>query len=141
MSWEMEEGAELSEGDVLAQVETDKAVMDMETPREGYLAKILVAAGTKDIALGTVGGVGCRACLHGCVCLCVWACLLVCGCSCICKLLTYCCCCLYNIVIHWLGMPVSILMLYSSIPFFILILIVTAGVCSGRTPTPPPPLP
>lgn len=39
---------------MLAQVETDKATMDMETPREGYLAKILVPGGTKDIPLGTV---------------------------------------------------------------------------------------
>ena len=58
-SWEMEEGAAVSEGDVLAQVETDKATMDMETPREGYLAKILVPAGTKDIPLGSVS-LGCR---------------------------------------------------------------------------------
>jgi len=57
----MEEGATVSEGDILAQVETDKATMDMETPREGYLAKILVPAGTKDIPLGTVSlGYGCR---------------------------------------------------------------------------------
>lgn len=48
-SWEMEEGAEVSEGDVLAQVETDKAVMDMETPREGYLAKILLPTGRSKI--------------------------------------------------------------------------------------------
>ncbi len=54
MSWDKEEGEELVEGDVLAQIETDKATMDMETPREGYLAKILVSAGSKDIPLGKV---------------------------------------------------------------------------------------
>ena len=54
VSWDVEEGAELAEGDVLAQIETDKAVMDMETPREGFLAKILLPAGTKNIALETV---------------------------------------------------------------------------------------
>ena len=56
VSWEKEEGEELMEGDIIAQIETDKATMDMETPREGYLAKILLPAGTKDIALGKVGG-------------------------------------------------------------------------------------
>lgn len=54
MSWEKEEGDELIEGDILAQIETDKATMDMETPREGYLARILLPAGTKDIPLGKV---------------------------------------------------------------------------------------
>lgn len=54
VSWEKEEGEELIEGDILAQIETDKATMDMETPREGYLAKILLPAGTKDIPLGKV---------------------------------------------------------------------------------------
>ena len=47
-------GDKLEDGDIIAQVETDKAVMDMETPGEGYLAKILVPAGTKDIPLGKV---------------------------------------------------------------------------------------
>ncbi len=54
VSWDKEEGEELMEGDVLAQIETDKATMDMETPREGYLAKILLPAGSKDIPLGKV---------------------------------------------------------------------------------------
>ena len=36
------------------QVETDKATMDMETPGEGYVAKILVEAGIKDLPLGKV---------------------------------------------------------------------------------------
>lgn len=54
MSWEKEEGEELMDGEVLAQIETDKATMDMETPKEGYLAKIILPAGTKDIPLGKV---------------------------------------------------------------------------------------
>ena len=52
--WMKKEGEHLSEGDVLAQIETDKAVMDFETPEEGYLAKILVPEGIKDIPIGTV---------------------------------------------------------------------------------------
>ena len=54
--WVAQEGAHLSEGDVLLQIETDKATMDFETPEEGYLAKILVPAGTKDVPLGQVCG-------------------------------------------------------------------------------------
>lgn len=54
VSWEKAEGEEIEDGDVLAQVETDKATMDMEAPRAGYLAKIIMPAGSKDIALGKV---------------------------------------------------------------------------------------
>lgn len=41
-------------GDVLCQIETDKATMDFETPEEGYLAKILLPEGSKNIPLGKV---------------------------------------------------------------------------------------
>lgn len=36
----------------MAEIETDKATMGFETPEEGYLAKIFVAAGTKDVPIG-----------------------------------------------------------------------------------------
>lgn len=39
-------------GDLLAEIETDKATMGFETPEEGYLAKILYTAGSKDIPIG-----------------------------------------------------------------------------------------
>ena len=54
LSWEKEEGEEITDGDVLAQVETDKATMDMDSAMSGYMAKIVVPAGTKDIPLGKV---------------------------------------------------------------------------------------
>jgi pyruvate dehydrogenase E2 component (dihydrolipoamide acetyltransferase) len=54
VSWEKNEGDEIMDGDVLAQVETDKATMDMDSATEGYMAKIVVPAGTKDIPLGKV---------------------------------------------------------------------------------------
>ena len=54
VSWEKEEGQRLNEGDVLAMIETDKATMEMETPDEGYLAKILVPGGTKDVPVKEV---------------------------------------------------------------------------------------
>lgn len=44
-------------GDVIASVETDKAVVDFEVNEEGYLAKILCPAGSKDINLGTVSSI------------------------------------------------------------------------------------
>lgn len=39
-------------GDVFCEIETDKATLDMEVMDEGYLAKIIVPAGSKDIAVG-----------------------------------------------------------------------------------------
>lgn len=53
-SWMKSEGDELKEGDVLAQIETDKAVMDFETPEEGFLAKVLISAGSRDVPIGTL---------------------------------------------------------------------------------------
>lgn len=52
VSWEKKEGNRLGEGDLLCEIETDKATMGFETPEEGYLAKILIPAGTKDVPLG-----------------------------------------------------------------------------------------
>lgn len=52
VSWDKKEGDQLSEGDLLAEIETDKATMAFETPEEGYLAKILIQAGTKGVPLG-----------------------------------------------------------------------------------------
>ncbi|XP_076338805.1 dihydrolipoyllysine-residue acetyltransferase component of pyruvate dehydrogenase complex, mitochondrial-like [Tachypleus tridentatus] len=52
VSWERKEGDQLNEGDLLAEIETDKATMGFETPEEGYLAKILVPVGSKDVPIG-----------------------------------------------------------------------------------------
>lgn len=54
ISWEKKEGDKLNEGDLLAEIETDKATMGFETPEEGYLAKVLVPAGSKDVPIGQV---------------------------------------------------------------------------------------
>lgn len=48
-------GDKLNEGDLLAEIETDKATMGFETPEEGYLAKILIPAGSKEVPIGKVG--------------------------------------------------------------------------------------
>lgn len=42
----------MTTGDLLAEIETDKATMGFETPEEGYLAKIIVQAGQKDVPIG-----------------------------------------------------------------------------------------
>ncbi|XP_066593341.1 dihydrolipoyllysine-residue acetyltransferase component of pyruvate dehydrogenase complex, mitochondrial [Prorops nasuta] len=52
VSWQKKEGDKLNEGDLLAEIETDKATMGFETPEEGYLAKIIVPAGTKNVSIG-----------------------------------------------------------------------------------------
>lgn len=53
VSWSKNEGDEVSEGDLLAEIETDKATMSFEASESGYLAKILAPSGTKDIPVGT----------------------------------------------------------------------------------------
>ncbi|VEL07064.1 unnamed protein product [Protopolystoma xenopodis] len=45
---------QISEGDLMAEIETDKATIAMDSPEEGFIAKILVAAGTRDIPVGMV---------------------------------------------------------------------------------------
>ncbi|KAE9553063.1 hypothetical protein FO519_003743 [Halicephalobus sp. NKZ332] len=52
VSWQKKEGDQLSEGDLLCEIETDKATMGFETPEEGYLAKILLHEGAKDVPIG-----------------------------------------------------------------------------------------
>ncbi|TKR69711.1 hypothetical protein L596_021831 [Steinernema carpocapsae] len=52
VSWQKKEGDQLCEGDLLCEIETDKATMGFETPEEGYLAKIVVPEGAKDVAIG-----------------------------------------------------------------------------------------
>ena len=53
-SWAKQEGDHILEGDLIAEIETDKATMGLEASDEGYLAKILIPEKTKDIPLQTV---------------------------------------------------------------------------------------
>jgi len=41
-------------GDILAELETDKATLGFEAGDEGYLAKILIPGGSKDVPVGKV---------------------------------------------------------------------------------------
>ena len=52
--WAKAEGDHILEGDLIAEIETDKATMGLEASDEGYLAKILIPEKTKDIPLQTV---------------------------------------------------------------------------------------
>lgn len=51
-AWNKKVGDEIQPGDVLVEIETDKAQMDFECQEEGFLAKVLVDTGAKDVAVG-----------------------------------------------------------------------------------------
>jgi len=53
VKWHVDEGAEVASGDVIAEIETDKAVMEIEAIDEGVLSKILVAEGTEGVKVNT----------------------------------------------------------------------------------------
>jgi pyruvate dehydrogenase E2 component (dihydrolipoamide acetyltransferase) len=52
--WLKKEGDAVKSGDVLAEIETDKATMEYEAVDEGTLAKIVVPEGTQDVAVNSV---------------------------------------------------------------------------------------
>src|SRR5882724_2634665 len=51
--WMKSEGDKVKAGDVIAEIETDKATMEVEAVDEGTLGKILVPEGTTDVAVNT----------------------------------------------------------------------------------------
>lgn len=56
-TWKVKEGDEFSAGDVLLEIETDKASMDVEAQEDGIMVKILQADGSKGVQVGTRIGV------------------------------------------------------------------------------------
>ena len=52
--WHVKAGDAVSAGDVIAEIETDKAQMDFEFQEDGVIAKILRDSGEKDVAVGSV---------------------------------------------------------------------------------------
>jgi pyruvate dehydrogenase E2 component (dihydrolipoamide acetyltransferase) len=52
--WLKKEGDKVKSGDVLAEIETDKATMEIEAIDEGTLGKILIAEGTDDVLVNTL---------------------------------------------------------------------------------------
>jgi len=55
--WLKKEGDEVKSGDVLAEIETDKATMEVEAVDEGFLAKIVVGDGSDGVAVNAVIGI------------------------------------------------------------------------------------
>ena len=52
--WLVGEGDTINSGDIIAEIETDKATMEVEAVEEGKLGKILVAEGTEGVAVNNV---------------------------------------------------------------------------------------
>jgi pyruvate dehydrogenase E1 component beta subunit len=52
--WLVKEGDKVSSGDILAEIETDKATMEFEAIDEGVISSILIAEGTDGVKVGTV---------------------------------------------------------------------------------------
>ena len=52
--WLVKEGDTVSSGDVIAEIETDKATMEVEAVDEGVVAKLMVAEGTEGVAVNAV---------------------------------------------------------------------------------------
>ena len=52
--WLVKEGDTVASGDIMAEIETDKATMEFEAVDEGTIGKIMVAEGTDNVKVGTV---------------------------------------------------------------------------------------
>ncbi|KAK8033815.1 hypothetical protein PG991_003213 [Apiospora marii] len=52
-AWQKKAGDSIAPGDVLVEIETDKAQMDFEFQEDGVIAKVLKDAGAKDVAVGS----------------------------------------------------------------------------------------
>lgn len=53
-SWRKKEGESYASGEVLLDIETDKATMEVEAPEDGVLAKIIAQAGSKNVPVNSV---------------------------------------------------------------------------------------
>ena len=52
--WHVKEGDSVSSGDVIAEIETDKATMEVEAVDEGKIGKIVVPEGTDNVKVNAV---------------------------------------------------------------------------------------
>jgi pyruvate/2-oxoglutarate dehydrogenase complex dihydrolipoamide acyltransferase (E2) component len=52
--WNIKEGDAVSSGDIIAEIETDKATMEVEAVDEGTVGKLLVAEGTEGVKVNAV---------------------------------------------------------------------------------------
>jgi pyruvate/2-oxoglutarate dehydrogenase complex dihydrolipoamide acyltransferase (E2) component len=51
--WLVDEGTDVRSGDVIAEIETDKATMEVEALEDGKIGRILVAAGSENVKVNT----------------------------------------------------------------------------------------
>src|SRR5512147_3085714 len=51
--WLVQEGSRIKPGDVIAEIETDKATMEVEAVDEGIVAQLLIEAGTEKVKVNT----------------------------------------------------------------------------------------
>ena len=56
-TWQKKEGDTIEAGDIIAEIETDKATMEVEAVDEGVLGKIVIPAGTDAVAVNSVIGI------------------------------------------------------------------------------------
>ena len=57
--WLKSEGDAVSSGDVIAEIETDKATMEVEAVDDGVIGKLLIAEGTESVAVNSPSNVDC----------------------------------------------------------------------------------
>ena len=55
--WMVKEGDEVSSGDIIAEIETDKATMELEAVDEGKIGKILIQEGTEGVEVNKPIGI------------------------------------------------------------------------------------
>ena len=53
-AWHVKEGDRVRSGDVVAEIETDTATMEVEAPEDGVIEKLLLAAGTEHVPVNHV---------------------------------------------------------------------------------------
>ena len=53
VKWLVKEGQQVNSGDILAEIETDKATMELESPDDGIIQKIIVEEGAENIPVNS----------------------------------------------------------------------------------------
>ena len=53
VKWLVKEGQQVNSGDILAEIETDKATMELESPDDGIIQKIIVEEGSENISVNS----------------------------------------------------------------------------------------
>ena len=54
VKWIVSEGQAVNSGDILAEIETDKATMELESPDDGIIEKIIIPEGTEEIQVNSL---------------------------------------------------------------------------------------